>query len=135
MGKMFPEDTLLHDAIRMLDYKKINLLLNKKEVDINAKTKGGTTALHLAIILRINDDIIKRLVETNADINAINDSGNTVLHHCVITQNIRVLSYLLFLKANKHIKNNNGETPLDLAYKVKKLGYSNAELLISLLKN
>ena len=92
--------------------------LLKKGVDVNQKDIQGNTPLHYACYLRfystteikINEKIIKFLIESGADINAKNDFGETPLMHCELTHKVKIL---LKLGADFFIRDNNGKDYLD----------------------
>jgi len=59
-------------------YPKAELLL-QSGADVNARTKGGLTPLHLAIACTSDSEVARLLIERGADINAKTDQGYTPL--------------------------------------------------------
>jgi ankyrin repeat protein len=60
-------------------YKKIIIYLIKGGININHQDNDGNTALHIAIKLRQNNEIIKLLLDNGADVNIKNKNGKTPL--------------------------------------------------------
>jgi ankyrin repeat protein len=88
------------------------LLANK--ADVNAKTKGGWTVLHLAA-RDGNKDVVELLLTHKADVNAASDFGITPLHLAAREGHKDVAELLLANKAKVNIKDNQGDTPLHSA--------------------
>ena len=61
---------------------------------------------------------MRSLLVAGAKVDSVDDEGNSVLHHGVLSGNNDVVELLLTSGAPKNIKNNKGETPLDLAKKL-----------------
>ncbi|XP_072521550.1 arf-GAP with SH3 domain, ANK repeat and PH domain-containing protein 1 isoform X4 [Salminus brasiliensis] len=79
------------------------------------------TALHLAVLLadRTSLHMVDFLVHNCNNLDAQTVRGNTALHYCCLQNKTECLKLLLRAKANTHIKNENGETPLDIARRLK----------------
>ena len=60
-------------------YKKIIIYLIKGGININHQDNDGNTALHIAIKVRQNNEIIKLLLDNGADVNIKNKNGKTPL--------------------------------------------------------
>jgi len=61
----------------------------------------------------INKTKVKQLIKIS-DINTQDDKGNTMLHYAAQRSNEKLAKLLIKNGANKAIKNNDGDTPLDL---------------------
>jgi ankyrin repeat protein len=59
------------------------------------------------------------LIEFGADVNITGDLGNTPLHHAASRGNTEIASKLLRHGANPVLKNEFGQTPLDLSMLMK----------------
>ena len=72
----------LHSAARWNQTEVISLLL-QYEIDVNAQTKGGHTALHLASSEQDSGDTIKLLLNVdNIDTSIKNSMGETAYEIC-----------------------------------------------------
>lgn len=84
--------------------------------DVNARNDNGSTPLHCACVWA-GLDVIKLLVESGAELNAQSVSNNTALHYiCEATDatDFEAVYYLVKAGARYDIKNNKGETALDV---------------------
>uniref|UniRef100_A0A8C1RN79 Un-named sa1614 n=1 Tax=Cyprinus carpio TaxID=7962 RepID=A0A8C1RN79_CYPCA len=81
----------------------------------------GETALHLAVLLsdRTSLHVADFLFHNCNNLDAQTVKGNTALHYCCHHNKTECLKLLLRAKANTHIKNDNGETGLDMARRLK----------------
>ncbi|KAE8751214.1 hypothetical protein FOCC_FOCC002042 [Frankliniella occidentalis] len=71
---------LLHRATREGNYKIVSELLKCQYRSLDAKNEDGQTAVHVASRLG-QDDILKKLIESNANINCRDTAGYTPLHY------------------------------------------------------
>ena len=53
----------------------------KVGADVNAKTKGGLTALMMVAAHNKNPEVITALINAGADVNAKNEYGDTAIDH------------------------------------------------------
>ncbi|XP_057320029.1 putative ankyrin repeat protein RF_0381 [Microplitis mediator] len=67
----------LHYAVKCLNTKAVELILNDSMVDQNIVTVCENSALHYAIEFAIDDKIIRQLLNAGVDINLINSDGET----------------------------------------------------------
>uniref|UniRef100_A0A673M6E2 Arf-GAP with SH3 domain, ANK repeat and PH domain-containing protein 2-like n=1 Tax=Sinocyclocheilus rhinocerous TaxID=307959 RepID=A0A673M6E2_9TELE len=83
----------------------------------------GETALHLAVRLvdRTSLHIIDFLTQNSLNLDKQTSKGSTALHYCCLTDNSECLKLLLRGKASIDIANEAGETPLDIARRLKHL--------------
>uniref|UniRef100_A0A672SLF6 ArfGAP with SH3 domain, ankyrin repeat and PH domain 2a n=1 Tax=Sinocyclocheilus grahami TaxID=75366 RepID=A0A672SLF6_SINGR len=83
----------------------------------------GETALHLAVRLvdRTSLHIIDFLTQNSFNLDKQTAKGSTALHYCCLTDNSECLKLLLRGKASIDIANEAGETPLDIARRLKHL--------------
>ena len=101
-------------------------LVRKDLVDVNAKNVDGENALHKAAMCN-QPEIAKLLLEeTSIDVNAKNNYGYTALHEAANDQRLEVTRILLKYKP-RLLKNEEGETPLDIA---RRFGYKDIVLLL-----
>ena len=88
--------------------------------DVNAKNKGGYTALHLAA-KRGQAAAAKALLEAKADIAAASKSGKTALHYVAYYNgNLDLSKALLDAGAAVNAKDGKNKTPLDYALSKKR---------------
>ncbi|KAG8445617.1 hypothetical protein GDO86_010409 [Hymenochirus boettgeri] len=81
----------------------------------------GETALHLAVrsVDRTSLHIVDFLVQNSGNLDKQTVKGSTALHYCCLTDNAECLKLLLRGKASIEIANEAGETPLDIARRLK----------------
>ncbi|XP_056151312.1 arf-GAP with SH3 domain, ANK repeat and PH domain-containing protein 2a [Lampris incognitus] len=81
----------------------------------------GETALHLAVRLvdRTSLHIVDFLTQNSVNLDKQTAKGSTALHYCCLTDNSECLKLLLRGKASIDIANESGETPLDIARRLK----------------
>ncbi|XP_033612066.1 arf-GAP with SH3 domain, ANK repeat and PH domain-containing protein 2 isoform X1 [Fukomys damarensis] len=79
------------------------------------------TALHLAVrsVDRTSLHIVDFLVQNSGNLDKQTGRGSTALHYCCLTDNAECLKLLLRGKASIEIANESGETPLDIAKRLK----------------
>ncbi|XP_012924928.1 arf-GAP with SH3 domain, ANK repeat and PH domain-containing protein 2 isoform X1 [Heterocephalus glaber] len=79
------------------------------------------TALHLAVrsVDRTSLHIVDFLVQNSGNLDKQTSKGSTALHYCCLTDNAECLKLLLRGKASIEIANESGETPLDIAKRLK----------------
>ncbi|XP_034965763.2 arf-GAP with SH3 domain, ANK repeat and PH domain-containing protein 2 isoform X2 [Zootoca vivipara] len=79
------------------------------------------TALHLAVrsVDRTSLHIVDFLVQNSGNLDKQTCKGSTALHYCCLTDNVECLKLLLRGKASIEIANDAGETPLDIAKRLK----------------
>ena len=109
-------------------------LLLEYNADPNLTDDEGETALAMATSLNVlhSEDIIKTLLEYNADPNAQGYGGYTPLMKASIESYINIVQLLLDNGADPFIKNDEGDTALDMA----ESPFHNAnDAVIDLLKN
>ncbi|XP_063298243.1 arf-GAP with SH3 domain, ANK repeat and PH domain-containing protein 2 isoform X2 [Pelobates fuscus] len=81
----------------------------------------GETALHLAVrsVDRTSLHIVDFLVQNSGNLDRQTAKGSTALHYCCLTDNAECLKLLLRGKASIEIANEAGETPMDIAKRLK----------------
>ncbi|KYO32968.1 arf-GAP with SH3 domain, ANK repeat and PH domain-containing protein 2 isoform X2 [Alligator mississippiensis] len=88
------------------------------------------TALHLAVrsVDRTSLHIVDFLVQNSGNLDKQTCKGSTALHYCCLTDNVECLKLLLRGKASIEIANESGETPPDIA---KRLKHTHCEELLT----
>uniref|UniRef100_A0A671NSE1 Arf-GAP with SH3 domain, ANK repeat and PH domain-containing protein 2-like n=1 Tax=Sinocyclocheilus anshuiensis TaxID=1608454 RepID=A0A671NSE1_9TELE len=81
----------------------------------------GETALHLAVRMvdRNSLHIVDFLVQNSGNLDKQTAKGSTALHYCCLTDNSECMKLLLRGKASASITNDAGESPLDLAQRLR----------------
>ncbi|XP_060773830.1 arf-GAP with SH3 domain, ANK repeat and PH domain-containing protein 2b isoform X2 [Neoarius graeffei] len=125
----------LYDAVKSRDIFSL-LQVYADGVDLTEtfsmanEHEQGETALHLAvrIVDRNSLHIVDFLVQNSGNLDKQTVKGNTALHYCCLTDNSECLKLLLRSKASVSMINEAGETPLDVA---KRLKHTQCEELLS----
>ncbi|XP_036006906.1 arf-GAP with SH3 domain, ANK repeat and PH domain-containing protein 2a isoform X2 [Fundulus heteroclitus] len=88
---------------------------------VRSLQEQGETALHLAVRLvdRTSLHIVDFLTQNSLNLDKQTAKGSTALHYCCLTDNSECLKLLLRGKASIDIANEAGETPLDIARRLK----------------
>ncbi|XP_036936721.1 ankyrin repeat domain-containing protein 22 isoform X2 [Acanthopagrus latus] len=68
---------------------------------------------------RQQEALMKEVLSSNINIHAVDYKGNTALHYVCQRKSHRLVPLLLERKADTNIQNNDGETPLDIATRLK----------------
>lgn len=111
----------LHAIILNSDYSisdqidAMRSILENKNVNINARDRDGKTALNLATYLKKDIKIIEFLINHGAKINEPDIFNQTPLHNAMKFNVIPVATILINNGADENHKNDNGQTPVDLA--------------------
>ncbi|KAM7368310.1 hypothetical protein PAMP_014543 [Pampus punctatissimus] len=92
--------------------------------------EAGETVLHLAVRMvdRNSLHIVDFLAQNSGNLDKQTAKGSTALHYCCLTDNSECLKLLLRGKASVSITNKAGETPLDIA---KRLRHTQCEELLT----
>ena len=94
-------------------YEKLQKYFKKTTI-IDIPSDLGITPLHCACI-KGSKNAVDLLLDLGANINALDKEGNNCLHYAVNSNNANLIKKLLIRGADKTIKNQKSETPLDLA--------------------
>ena len=102
-----------------LGYIEIVKVLLEKGASVNAKNRDRMSALMFASD-KSHEDIVEELILAGADIDAQNDDGNTALLLALIkyrhgAENLPTIFEIIKHKPDPDIRNNNGETAIELA--------------------
>ena len=107
----------LHAAARSRNFEMIRILIEYNPAFINARTKFGSTPLHLALEgHNVKDDsVIRLLLDHGADTNVQNQLGWTPLQFATRDGALEVVRLLLEHGADVEVTNNSGKTALQVA--------------------
>ncbi|KAG7492714.1 hypothetical protein MATL_G00017650 [Megalops atlanticus] len=142
----FTGDTPIIAASRQGNTRIVDYLL-RQNADVAIRNKKQRTCLHyaakkkfsfldylmIAILmpilligylimeekLRKNVNLMKVVLSSKVDIDAVDYKGNTALHYACQRKSHRIIPLLLEKNADISIKNKDGETPLDIARRLK----------------
>ncbi len=97
----------------LLDHTDAELLplFLDRGVDVNRQDQDGMTAM----MLYIDKDMTKELLQAGADLHLADKDGNTVLHHALECGSQDTARYLIRKGADYNRPNNQGITPVHLA--------------------
>jgi hypothetical protein len=93
---------------------KVMKALVELGANVEAKTAGGRTPLHVAAVSG-QVESIKLLVQLGVNKEANDDDGWTALHHAACSGHVEAIKVLVQLGVNKEAKTANGATPLHQA--------------------
>ncbi|XP_060643836.1 arf-GAP with SH3 domain, ANK repeat and PH domain-containing protein 2 isoform X2 [Anolis sagrei] len=128
--KKYPDNAAklqsLCDAVRTRDIFGL-VQVYAEGVDLTEKIplanghEQDETALHLAVrsVDRTSLHIVDFLVQNSGNLDKQTCKGSTALHYCCLTDNVECLKLLLRGKASIEIANEAGETPMDIAKRLK----------------
>ncbi|KAM9197574.1 ankyrin repeat domain-containing protein 22 [Dugong dugon] len=150
----FNGDTPLICACRRGHLKIVSFLL-RRNANVNLKNQKDRTCLHYAVkkkftffdylliillmpVLLIgyflmisktkkNETLVKMILDAGIEVNATDCYGCTALHYACKMKNQTVIPLLLEAHADPTIKNKDGESPLDIAQRLK---FSQIELML-----
>ncbi|MBX9890600.1 MAG: ankyrin repeat domain-containing protein [Amoebophilaceae bacterium] len=115
LGHSSIDATARYQAFLLGKKKTVEVLLNDKNIDVNAKDKEGQTALHDAV-LHVNETIVDKLLNaTNINVNAQETNNKTALHIAASCGHHEVVQLLLNKRADKTVQNKEKKTPLEVA--------------------
>lgn len=111
-GKDHDEFSVLHGAVMTENTEMIGFLLDQG-ADINALNDEGITPLHIALY----PNVVTYLLNHGAEINKKSSFGSTPLHTQVSDgeERLDIIGILLAMGADKSMKDNSGQTPMDIA--------------------
>lgn len=113
-GPNWPEGYPALFAASAMGHLRIVDLLISSGVDLEAKTEGFLTPLHIAIergYMRITELLLKR----GFDVNQTTAEGYSVLHYAVKRESMVLIKLFLDAGADMALKSNKGESPFYLA--------------------
>ena len=138
------EYTPLHFATEDLSVEMAKLLISHG-ADVNANAGSSVTPLHVAVdekddvygtIGNVHDamkNMVKLLLDNGADVNANGGGGWTPLHYAVFSNDPKIAELLLEhgadVGATTDENERGGETPLDVARRMGRLGWVNADMV------
>lgn len=96
------------------DFKDYADLHEDEVVTIDSRGQDGKTPLHWMTILGDHQGIAI-LVNAGAIINAVDDMGSAPIHDAVINRQTTAVMELIAFNADLSIKNNSGQTPVDIS--------------------
>lgn len=111
----FPPEVLLQVMVTDGDSKGVSEMLESGAVsDVNVMSPAGLTALHQSAVDG-NLECAKALVGSGAKINCVDCEKWTPLHAAVVQGHVEFVRFLLQAGANPTMKNEEGDTPYNIA--------------------
>jgi len=102
-------------AVKTRDRRTVRRMLEvDRALAVNATADGGTTALHMAAVLR-DTKLLIMLLDAGADVNARTFVGSTPLHWAVMSDNVTSAKELIKAGAAVDTVDSEGLTPLQSA--------------------
>ena len=102
-----------HDSVIAARFVKF-VEQNEQDIDFNAQTSLGATALHFACVGE-SSDIVSFLLAHGADVNLRNNYGETPLHWACKNGDTDIIQILLSAGADVTIRDVDGTTPAEWA--------------------
>jgi ankyrin repeat protein len=124
----------IHEAIVLGDTAKLERLLSKKRVNVNAENADGVTALHLAACRDVPTTALEALLaHPDINLNAQERSGKTPLHLAVCSERLHVVRRLLAdSRTDVNLADHDGRSLLHYAVDfVKDRDHSSLSLLVA----
>ena len=112
-------DTLIHYLCMNDDNYPLIKLIGPKPIEKEKKNKLGQTLLHVAVKNK-SYKIVKYLIENGSNIQSKDIKNNSILHTAVMGGDLNIIQLILEKNPNMNITNNNKETPLIIAKKMKR---------------
>lgn len=99
---------------------RIKDFLTNHNFDVNERDANGKTALNFIASLKCDSALAQLLIQAyKADVNIPDLFNVTPLHHAIDNEDIELARMLLEAGADTRFKNDNQETPIDLAHSEK----------------
>ncbi len=112
--------TPLEQAVENVDYRMISLLLDYGTDVMKILWRRSSSSLNL-VAKSQNPRMWEIFIDKMSDINQADYQENTFLHLAVMKENIPLVKLLLKNQADSSLKNEDGDTPLDIAKSKKNL--------------
>lgn len=113
------EPSLIFTAIKQGDFEVVEKLINNNDINTNITDTVGNDIVSRLLKARQYDLVLKLMKKRNWDVNHQNEEGNTFGHILACDNSIQAIQIVEELKKKKkyypNMKNNKGETALDLA--------------------
>jgi 26S proteasome non-ATPase regulatory subunit 10 len=93
----------------------VELLLDRKGCDIDARDGAGWTALMMASSIKDADALVDLLLAKSADVAEKTNNGQTALHFTASKSNLDTAKKLIAHKASARVKDKRGQLPLHRA--------------------
>ena len=116
---VIPQSLLPEEFRDPTQEKKLDTLLNSKQVDLEEKDESGNTPLHGATRFD-NTRMMKKLIDAGANINSKNNQEETPLHLAAGFAKIETVRLLVSEGANLESRDKYGFTPLHEAVYMRK---------------
>ena len=120
------EPSLVFELMKEGHFELVDKLLKKKEISVAEMDEEGNTVLMKLLKLKQYDLVLKYMNHSDFEVNHQNIEGNTFAHILATKNYLSVAPIIKKLKRNSefapNLKNNKGETILDIATKNDNLG-------------
>jgi len=105
---------LMYYLITNNNFENISKLLNRDESMVNQVNDKKESPLIVATKMGDNN-ITKYIITRGANLDYQDELGNTALHYALESGNKYIIDALAYYKANIHIKNREGKSPIEIA--------------------
>lgn len=126
------EPSLIFELLKEEHIELIDKILSRKTFDINVVDEQGNNILTRLLKKGYYDVVLNHIKDKRWDVNHQNNDGDTFTHILASMNYVNVVDIIKVLKKNKaflpNIKNNNGETILDMSMKNSYI-YTTAKIL------
>ena len=115
------DPALIFELLKEEHMELLDRIISKKNFDINVVDNEGNNILMKLLKKGYYEMVMKHLKNKKLDINHQNNMGNTLTHVLLSIKNIKIVDIYKEIRKNKefnpNIKNNEGETILDISIK------------------
>lgn len=115
------DPSLIFELLKEEHMELLDRIISRKTIDINTVDNEGNNILMKLLKKGQFDIVLKHLKDKNLNINHQNNDGNTLAHILLSIKSLRIVDVYNELRKIKefdpNIKNNNGDTILDISVK------------------
>jgi ankyrin repeat protein len=105
------QHTPLHLAVLRAQANVVQILLQEKDVNVNAVGADGLSALAASLVFG-HLDLSALLVQYGADVECTSSEGSTLLHTAIARSDVKAVKFLIDNNARVNVPSQDGTPPL-----------------------